>query len=69
MLPRPESEGDGVPEEDEREGVHAEDVRIGDLESSLFTWRRPRVEEATREAERVETAIEILEKRRASEGV
>ena len=68
MLPSPESEGDGVPEEADPQG-QVPLVGGGDLQSSLFTFRRAMVEAATREAERVETAMHIRRKRSASEWV
>jgi hypothetical protein len=64
MEPRPESEGDGVPVVEEE--VAQDRGRSGILESSLFTLRRAIVEVATREAERVDTAVEIFVKRSAS---
>jgi hypothetical protein len=63
MEPKPESEGEGVPVVDE---LAQEFPRSGILESSLLTLRRAIVDVATREAERVDTAIEILVKRSAS---
>ena len=67
MLPRPESEGLGVPEEVEPH--HARPFEMGDLESSLLTWRRAIVEAATRNAERVDTAMQICLNKSASWGV
>jgi hypothetical protein len=66
MLPRPESEGLGVPLDVE---PNVEFARMGSFESSLLTCSRPRVEEATSDAERVETAVEILVNKIASEAV
>jgi len=61
MLPRPESDGDGVPTED----GHCS----GNLLSSLFTLRRAIVLAATRAAERLDTAKQMLRNKSASEGV
>jgi hypothetical protein len=59
MEPRPESEGDGVPVL----GV-AHDVQdaplCGNLESSLLTCNKAIVDAATRDAERVDTALHML---------
>jgi len=68
MLPRPESEGEGVPEEADPQG-QVPPLGGGDLQSSLFTFRRAMVEAATREAERVETAMQIRRNSSASEWV
>jgi hypothetical protein len=65
MLPRPESEGEGVPEEVDPHG-QAPPLGGGDLQSSLLTLRSAMVEAATREAERVDTAIHILRNKSAS---
>lgn len=40
--------------------VHEPPFRSGTLQSSLLTWRSAIVEAATKDAERVDTAIEIL---------
>jgi hypothetical protein len=65
MLPRPESDGDGEPDDDVPQ-VQELPFRSGTLHNSLLTWRRAIVEAATRDAERVDTAIEILVKSSAS---
>jgi hypothetical protein len=67
MLPRPESEGEGVPLELDAQGQDWWGGG-GDLASSLLTLRRAMVDAATREAERVDTAWQIRLKRSASEG-
>ena len=67
ILPRPESEGLGVPEEVELH--HSRPVGMGYLESSSLTWRRAIVEAATRDAERVDTATQICLNKYASSEV
>src|SRR5271154_4308291 len=66
MLPRPESEGEGVPEEVDPHGQAPPPLGGGDLQSSLLTFRSAMVEAATREAERVDTAIHTLRNKSAS---
>jgi hypothetical protein len=63
MDPMPESLGLGVP------GGEGVDGKAGSLESSLLMFRRAMVEAATREAERVEIALQICMKISASEVV
>lgn len=59
MLPRPESDGDGVPDDDVPQ-VQEVLFRSGSLHNSLLTWRSAIVDAATRDAERVDTAMEIF---------
>ena len=66
MLPRPESEGEGVPEEVDPHGQAPPPLGGGDLQSSLLTFKSAMVEAATREAERVDTAIHTLRNESAS---
>ena len=65
MLPSPESEGDGLPDEPDSHG-QAPPLRAGDLQSSLLTLRSAMVDAATKDAERVDTAMHIRRNKSAS---